>query len=461
MKKILFLSACLLFITSAGSSQWYVQDVRTDADQLSSIDFLNENTGITCGAERILSTLSFNGRALYTTNGGVNWYQAIVPDSTFSLNSCEYINDDLSYIAGSYHDSSKGLPYFNPLLLKSLDGGKNWSTFATFPSEYDIVTQMDFINENTGYVTAIIIWDFYRSISCILKTTDAGQSWTNQLTLDSLSDLYSIQCISEDVIFAAGVDGQDEINRESIVLKSTDGGLNWERKVFDNLSIIDDLFFTDDVNGAFVGREDYGYIYRTTDEGRNWLKADSIPNMQSIIKIDFFPGSGTGLVYGVQSSGVHNIVFKTTDYGISWTQQLMPVSPLQSLIAGVMISETNFYLTTTALEYNAAIVHTTNGGSTSISNSSISIPEEFTLEQNYPNPFNPVTSIAYSISNQQLITLKVFDVLGNYLTTLVNEKQNSGLYTVNWNASSYSSGIYFYSLEGGKFSETKKMLLIK
>jgi len=88
-------------------------------------------------------------------------------------------------------------------------------------------------------------------------------------------------------------------------------------------------------------------------------------------------------------------------------------------------------------------------------------PLKFSLEQNYPNPFNPVTSIQYSINSMQFVTLKVYDVLGKEVATLVNEEKPSGHYEINFNASNLASGIYYYQLRAGEFVETKKMLLLK
>jgi hypothetical protein len=96
---------------------------------------------------------------------------------------------------------------------------------------------------------------------------------------------------------------------------------------------------------------------------------------------------------------------------------------------------------------------------TSISESSQ--PGEFYLSQNYPNPFNPSTSLQYAIGNQQFVTLKVFDLLGREVASLVNEEKPAGSYEINFNASELPSGVYFYQLQAGAFLETKKMLLLK
>ena len=89
------------------------------------------------------------------------------------------------------------------------------------------------------------------------------------------------------------------------------------------------------------------------------------------------------------------------------------------------------------------------------------VPASFELKQNYPNPFNPSTTIEYSIPKVANVTLKIFDVLGKEVATLVNESKSAGTYIINWNASNYSSGLYFYRINAGSFTETKKMFLVK
>ena len=91
----------------------------------------------------------------------------------------------------------------------------------------------------------------------------------------------------------------------------------------------------------------------------------------------------------------------------------------------------------------------------------ISTPKNFYLEQNYPNPFNPSTTISYSISSATPVKLKIYNVLGNEIATIVNEQLPAGNYTVEYDAYNLPSGIYFYTLTTNDFSETKKMTLVK
>ncbi len=89
------------------------------------------------------------------------------------------------------------------------------------------------------------------------------------------------------------------------------------------------------------------------------------------------------------------------------------------------------------------------------------IPTDFRLEQNFPNPFNPATVISWQLPTESYVSLKVFDILGQEVTTLVDEFKKAGSYSVSWNASSLPSGVYFYRLSAGNFTETKKLLLLK
>ena len=91
----------------------------------------------------------------------------------------------------------------------------------------------------------------------------------------------------------------------------------------------------------------------------------------------------------------------------------------------------------------------------------VSSSEQYFLSQNYPNPFNPSTKLSYEIPLKEIVTLKVYDVLGNEVATLINEEKPAGSYEVEFNTSSLSSGIYFYILRAGSFMETRKMVLLR
>ena len=89
------------------------------------------------------------------------------------------------------------------------------------------------------------------------------------------------------------------------------------------------------------------------------------------------------------------------------------------------------------------------------------VPSSFSLHQNYPNPFNPSTKIKFGIPKGALVKLKIYDILGREVAVLVNEKLTAGIYEYDWNASALPSGVYFYRLEAGEFTESKRMVLVK
>ena len=89
------------------------------------------------------------------------------------------------------------------------------------------------------------------------------------------------------------------------------------------------------------------------------------------------------------------------------------------------------------------------------------VPTKFALYQNYPNPFNPTTKIRYQLPKESKVIIKIYDIRGAEVITLLNEEKEAGIYEVIFNARNYSSGVYFYRLQAGNFVETKKMVLMK
>ncbi len=149
------------------------------------------------------------------------------------------------------------------------------------------------------------------------------------------------------------------------------------------------------------------------------------------------------------------------------------------LIKGVLIFDASYYYyyfwlaeglglvrdqfddgTVSVLNY-AKIDGKTYGTLVSVEDESLLIPSEFNLSQNYPNPFNPSTIIAYSIPQRSNVSLKIYDIVGKEIATLVNEQKEAGLYEIKYDASKLSSGVYIYSIQAGDFLESRKMILMK
>jgi hypothetical protein len=187
----------------------------------------------------------------------------------------------------------------------------------------------------------------------------------------------------------------------------------------------------------------------TTIEGRVTLNGSS-PNFNMEL---FAQNSDTGFVF-TQSNTNGDFVFHVTDKIFNYTISLANV-PVGYNFNSVLAhpGETNVILNLTL---------------TDITTDESLVPEKYSLSQNFPNPFNPSTSIQYALHDKQFVQLKVYNILGNEVATLVNDEKAAGNYSVDFNAHNLpagrqglSSGVYFYKLQAGSFVETKKMILLK
>ncbi len=148
-------------------------------------------------------------------------------------------------------------------------------------------------------------------------------------------------------------------------------------------------------------------------------------------------------------------IIKTTNFFQTYGKQVTPVFA------------TNIFALDTSIVYagfnQVNIMKTTNGGGNIVSVEQISseVPEKFYLYQNYPNPFNPNTKIKFQIPKPGYVILKVFDILGREIVTLIDKMMNAGVYDTEFDGANLSSGIYFYRIEAGNFVEAKKMVLVK
>lgn len=154
--------------------------------------------------------------------------------------------------------------------------------------------------------------------------------------------------------------------------------------------------------------------------------------------------------------GENGIILRTTDGGTTWTSQ---TSGTTYLLRGVSFTDSN---NGTAVGIPGTILRTTTGGVVSVEEEDIDeILTNFKLSQNYPNPFNSTSLIKYSIPQSSNVVIKVFDILGNEIETLVNEEKTVGTYEITWTADNLPSGIYLYQLRAGSYLQSRKMVLMK
>jgi len=192
-------------------------------------------------------------------------------------------------------------------------------------------------------------------------------------------------------------------------------------------------------------------LFRSSDNGNNWTQITTF----QVRDVTF---DKNGFVY-VSSDKV----YRSTNNGDNWTEIStgLPDAYIHSLAV-----DADGYIFAGTLNNG---VYRSLESTTSVGDDKLKSPNSFALEQNYPNPFNPSTTIRYTIlsviasetKQSQLVTLKVYDVIGNEVATLINEEKPAGSYEVKFNATGLSSGIYFYKLSAGSLVATKKMILIK
>ena len=135
----------------------------------------------------------------------------------------------------------------------------------------------------------------------------------------------------------------------------------------------------------------------------------------------------------------------------------MNASLTNTVVQSLAICGTNLYAGT----YGGLYYRPLSEMITGIKKEQNGLPKNFALAQNYPNPFNPSTTISFDLPSKSFVSLKVFDLIGRVVATIVSEELSAGTYSWQWNASTLSSGIYLYRLEAGSFTQTKKLVLIK
>jgi len=450
------------------------------------IKFINENTGLVSGSNNLYKT----------TNIGLNWINVTPPN--MKSKSIDFVSTGTGFIVGD-----------RGLILKSQDYGNNWiDLFPSLRTGGLIIVR--FWNKNIGYATD--------DARYIYKTTNGGQTWLIQKEQISLP-FYDLAIIDSNNVYAAG--GDTEFR--SLIMKTTNGGNDWITlnstfgKPITSISFINNntgylsgegyLIKTTNGGNTFIDctpvsysykicfvNKDTGYvggytnIYKTTDGAVTWITQPGF-----IVTAIYFLNSDTGF-----SAEYDNVIKKTTNGGLMWSTKYIgtggvrihDIKFLNNNIGyavgdkGTILMSTNegenWYLQPSPSDYRfssismvdndisyiggigSVILCSTNGGNpVGIEQVENYIPTLFSISQNYPNPFNPVTHLEFGISDLGFVSLKVYDILGKEVKTLVKEIKPAGNYRVEFDGSNFASGVYFYRLESGDFVQTKRMVLIK
>jgi photosystem II stability/assembly factor-like uncharacterized protein len=414
MRKIYIILLFCLITTPPLFSQWVQQPTGTTAD-LYSIKFINRYTGWACGG----------GVILKTTNSGNNWNLLSLPVSKqfFKLHP---VDSNVIYCVGMFET-----------IIKSTNGGTNWQIIRDGPYMSNTYYCCYFINQNTGWISG-------GGEQKILKTTNGG------ITFDSIVTF--TPGFIKDIYFRDSLTGL-YCDDNGAVRKTTNGGYNWF-----SINIPVGTFSYDFRNFSFINNLSgwtitfSGKVFKTTDFGSNWDSTCTIQNGGNELHCIFFSSNNIGY-----AGGAGYYLYRTTNSGYNWVQHYIPY-PLNGASSFYFFNDSVGWKVTNS----GKICYTTNGGqNTQFVNNNGEYTNSFSLFQNYPNPFNLTTSIEFNIQDNGFYKLEVFDLLGREIKTLVNEFKQAGSYLVSFNGSEFASGIYFYRIEAGNFTQVKRMVLIK
>jgi photosystem II stability/assembly factor-like uncharacterized protein len=420
--KIHFIIILLITLISSNSfsqgSGWVSVLEIQYPESMYEVQFVNNNTGFIGGDE---------GKLYKTTNAGLNW--TLFDHNFYSeFNSIFFFDAQTGFMGGDFGK-----------LYKTTDGGVSLDTI--YPGLNDHFHSVYFPSRDTGYMAT--------KYAGLLKSTNGGTNWIvlRQPNGDFFEGLF---CLNNNTVFASGLGLHSSNNWQ--IFRSTDGGVNWDSIYIQSAGFVYSTHFTDSFTGyAATGS---GKVYKTTNGGSNW--ASKLDDSSSAFHSVFFVNPNTGFVVGYLNSNYA----KTTNAGETWS---VYNSYLFNGLYSVYFIDAN---TGVAVGYYR-IIRTTNGGEPiGIKPISSEIPKTFSLFQNFPNPFNPVTRIKYDIppskgARGMMTKLIIFDVLGKEVQTLVNQHLSPGTYEVNFDGSNFSSGVYYYRLDAGDYTETRKMVLIK
>jgi len=361
---------------------------------------------------------------------------------------------------------------------RSTDGGVNWGldTRLSYNSGYSAIPCVKVLGpfihvvwrENSDGNEEI----YYK------RSIDSGVNWGADTRLTNFTGTSNYPSISlnAQVVHVVWQDNRDG-NTEIYYKRSTDGGVSWGTDSRLTNNTYDSEAPSIGITGSVlhVVWHDYRdgnyeiYYKRSTDGGSSWGSDTRLTNSTGF---SFFPslsvsGQGLHVVWYYNRDGNNEVYYMhSTNGGINWESDTrLTNSNGDSHLPSIEVSGTILHVVWyDDRDGNNEIYYKRNPTGNLVGminiNSEI-IPDKFELHQNYPNPFNPSTTIRFGIVKQTNAKIMIYDVLGRQVAILVNESFKPGTYEVIWNASSHSSGIYYYIMQTEDFRDVKRMVLIK
>jgi photosystem II stability/assembly factor-like uncharacterized protein len=401
---------CVTFALQISNAGWYRQNSAIGGN-LNKVVAIDENNVWACGRAAL---------ALKTTDGGSSWN---------SIN----VGLGNSYYDISFPTADIGFITSDVGLLQTTNGGTTWQVQST--SSLDEIT---FLTSTMGWSCGVV-----GSATALRSTTDGGLTW-GQVFSRNGTGVYEPPFFVLDSLRIWVYGGGNKLFR------TTNAGLTWDSSMttsgqWGSICFVDSS--TGWLSGGWSYMNSYSCFAKTTNGGVTWTDI-SFPSAGYLFST-WFASEEAGWV-----ADNYGNIFATSDGGQNWYIQFSTHNTaLESL--GFIDGDTGW-----AVGGGGEIVKTTDGGVTSVPSTS-EIPVAFSLFQNYPNPFNPTTTIKFQIAHSGLVTLKVFDVLGREVATVVNQEMKPGTYEKRFDGNGLASGVYLYRLATGDFMDTKKFMLIK
>lgn len=387
--------------------------------------------------------------------------------TTNDLYGVYFLNDSVGWVAGD-----------NGTIIKTTDGGENWQIKSSGTTHN--LSALFFIDDNTGWAVG--------DLGTILKTTNGGDTWFPQNSA-SIFLLLSVQFFNDSLGWTVGTGG--------LILKTMDGGNSWFPQNSSFPEGITDVDFVDSLYGwaaASASGATASTVLKTTDGGSNW-QVLTLPTFWPVNSVDFIDRN-TGWAVGFLE-----VIYKTTDGGSTWFQQPGVSTIPESFYSVCFVDSNNGW----AAGYGGVIAGTDDGGATwaaqtsgttnilwdvyfvdpthgwAVGNHGLVLkavstvssiqenpgtPDGFILNSNFPNPFNSSTRITYTLPNQSEVVLRVYDISGREIQTLIKGAQSAGFKKITWNGSDsfnrpVSSGVYIIRLETDTKVMSQKMMLIR
>lgn len=388
-----------------------------------------------------------NPRVMRSTNSGES-FQNITGNMTGPELFCVWAKTTDTIFAAN--GGSNGGAGGNAIVWKTVNGGVNWTTALTTGGTAGFINGIKFVRPEQKF--GVIMSDAPTGTNPVMyKTHDGGETWTPQTVTSSGGATGSVSTvfITDSLFYGFGHSSTSRISM------TTNGGSNWS---FLDVSLQGNTTYGIDCGpnrNCFVMALNLPGMVKFNDLGQTQTLSTGtgVGGQPYVIWI-----RGTETAYIAGTIGLNGAVKRTTDTGNNWTQ--MTTASVNSIL-GMDYDYNLPNLCAYALAGNGSNVLKLTEEVIGIQQVNNVIPKNYLLEQNYPNPFNPTTNINYSIPKSGNVTIKIYNTLGALVNTLVNEHHSAGNYNVNFDAGGLSSGIYYYTITAGEFTDTKKMVLIK